>query len=783
MGKRTLTFILFLSATGAALFGLTQVRFDGDGSAILPGDLPEVQGFNVLRGAFSKNNESILILKGPGHEPVRAAAHGLAEYLDHYPGVVSHSIDPSRVRERTAEFTTANNNPDMLAAGAALLAYKWLETTPEEITILEQRLSADEMARLPNSLKATLSDNPFGLITPTAPTQMDGEVLVNTAENGRFRVIHIRSAKDNLNAEQAIKWHSQLKYLVADWRQNHPESNQIRIQFTGEPAYLAESVKSMQRDLTVSIALTLLCILVLFLFMHRHMKAMLGLLLCICYILLLTLGLGGMLFDHLNFISIGFAAILLGLSVDYGMILYQESLGGERDPKQLRRAVGLGILWAALTTIVVFYRLNFSSIPGIEQLGILVAMGIAIAAAVMFFIYPVLLTRIPTPQTIPISPWRLMTRRSWRRLALTPLLTIALATCLWQFGLPDINRDFTILRPKESKAIDAFDEMKQVFNRSGRARIALVLRGANADELWTIRETARQRLELAIEAGEVDRYFLPGRNINNVKPLLERQNEILHTLRTRELLDAEALQWMETIFAVWQDLVTMPEDGFKSGNALQIAGLDHLFARDLNQLALLGFVEAANRQTYHNHDFSWADGVIGDNVMLAGWEIMGPVLLDRALEDFHGIFIPLGVLLIVMLFILFRDTWDVLLCIGVMIISGLGLLTWMRIAGWEWNFINLFAVPLLFGIGIDFSIHMILSLRRVEGDMPAIRRGIRKAMLFCALTSAAGFGSLAFAGNAGLASLGGICAAGILIAMVFSVYFLPQWWLFLHRRR
>ena len=162
---------------------------------------------------------------------------------------------------------------------------------------------------------------------------------------------------------------------------------------------------------------------------------------------------------------------------------------------------------------------------------------------------------------------------------------------------------------------------------------------------------------------------------------------------------------------------------------------------------------------------------------------MGPVLLDRALEDFHGIFIPLGVLLIVMLFILFRNTWDVLLCIGVMIISGLGLLTWMRIAGWEWNFINLFAVPLLFGIGIDFSIHMILSLRRVEGDMPAIRRGIRKAMLFCALTSAAGFGSLAFAGNAGLASLGGICAAGILIAMVFSVYFLPQWWLFLHRRR
>ena len=67
--------------------------------------------------------------------------------------------------------------------------------------------------------------------------------------------------------------------------------------------------------------------------------------------------------------------------------------------------------------------------------------------------------------------------------------------------------------------------------------------------------------------------------------------------------------------------------------------------------------------------------------------------------------------------------------------------------------------------------------------MPTIRRGIRKALLFCALSTAAGFGSLAMAGNMGIASLGRVCAVGILLIMVYAIYFLPVWWLFLHREK
>jgi len=39
-----------------------------------------------------------------------------------------------------------------------------------------------------------------------------------------------------------------------------------------------------------------------------------------------------------------------------------------------------------------------------------------------------------------------------------------------------------------------------------------------------------------------------------------------------------------------------------------------------------------------------------------------------------------------------------------------------------------------------------------------------------------GFASLAVSNNAGMASLGKVCATGIVVSMLVSVYLLPHWW-------
>jgi KDO2-lipid IV(A) lauroyltransferase len=67
-------------------------------------------------------------------------------------------------------------------------------------------------------------------------------------------------------------------------------------------------------------------------------------------------------------------------------------------------------------------------------------------------------------------------------------------------------------------------------------------------------------------------------------------------------------------------------------------------------------------------------------------------------------------------------------------------------------------------------------LRRHGGDLVLTRAIIGRALLLCAATTAAGFGSLAWSSNAGLASVGKVCASGIVLTCAVAVFLLPHWW-------
>jgi uncharacterized membrane protein YdfJ with MMPL/SSD domain len=55
-------------------------------------------------------------------------------------------------------------------------------------------------------------------------------------------------------------------------------------------------------------------------------------------------------------------------------------------------------------------------------------------------------------------------------------------------------------------------------------------------------------------------------------------------------------------------------------------------------------------------------------------------------------------------------------------------------------------------------------------------RGVGRALILCAATTVAGFGSLGFSSNAGLASLGRVCAVGVACMAVAGIGLLPAWW-------
>ena len=102
--------------------------------------------------------------------------------------------------------------------------------------------------------------------------------------------------------------------------------------------------------------------------------------------------------------------------------------------------------------------------------------------------------------------------------------------------------------------------------------------------------------------------------------------------------------------------------------------------------------------------------------------------------------------------------------------------SYVALTGSSWNFLSGMAIPLIVGTGIDYSIHLIFALRRSGGNFAKVWNGVGKAICFCGLSTAIGFGSLLFASNEMLRSMGLLCSLGVLLTTFLSVLVVPGLW-------
>jgi len=212
--------------------------------------------------------------------------------------------------------------------------------------------------------------------------------------------------------------------------------------------------------------------------------------------------------------------------------------------------------------------------------------------------------------------------------------------------------------------------------------------------------------------------------------------------------------------------------------------LEKMTARTTNGLLAIGLVYPAAGSGLSVKARSALDAQLPrDGVWLSGWELLGPSIADAVQGELYRVVLPILGLVLVSLWLAFRDWREVVLSMAALAFSGLVLHLIMAITGWSWNMMNLMALPLLLGVGVDFGIHMQLSLRRSDGDLAFTRRSVGTALLLAGSTTVAGFASLAFASNTGIASLGKVCAVGILCAMLTAVFLLPVWWVWFTGRK
>ncbi len=141
------------------------------------------------------------------------------------------------------------------------------------------------------------------------------------------------------------------------------------------------------------------------------------------------------------------------------------------------------------------------------------------------------------------------------------------------------------------------------------------------------------------------------------------------------------------------------------------------------------------------------------------------------------------VIVFILLLIDFRSVWMALMGMVPLVCGAIWMVGIMESLGMMITYVNIMAIPMIVGIGIDDGVH-ILHRYRIEGDghIPDVLASTGKAVLLTSLTTMCGFGSLMIAEYRGFSSMGSLLMIGVGACFLTTVLILGSL-LCIHRKK
>jgi len=808
-------------------FLITRLQFESDVLNLLPGKAPRTQAFVRFLKEFGSGDSLFIVLD--------RKSGGEVESLAPFAEVLADRL------MATGEFTEiiGRMEPGVKEKMANQFLHRAFLYLPEEdLRSVESRLSdrgIEEQIRLLRTRLSSMFTSPLAAYDPLdllplfqknlpfPPSLADSDSQGHLISADRKMMLLIAkpkgSAPDVDYDERLVKKihgaeTSARQAFAREAGNGSPRlMNDLRVGLTGGFIHALEDSRMIRKELVWNFSLSLAGVLVLVLAAFRSGISLFYAFFPLLISPLLTLGIFSPFLGRLSESTGAFSAIILGLSIDFIILLYsrylEEKDAGTDVSGALARsltAVGPGIFTGAVTTTAAYYALFLSDFRGVRELGLLTGTGILVSLACALFLFPALVAwregNKPGSEKrkIPPASWGLDGLSSVSLRMPLPLLlfcgAFTLISILGAFRV-DLDNDPRRLRPASHPSLSLETQVQEKMGE-GLETLVLLTETPKPEEAVEIQDAWAQRLKQGVSIGlPISRFeclssFLPplSRQKRNLEWMENRGKDAFDFHRVektlRESLRNEGLR-VESFepglkalgemlspreVLTWEEVETSPlktiGDRFlkKAGNSYLSVAYVHLQPGFWGHPQAKGFLTTLKESSPPTSLTSpkLVQGELEELMTQESWKILLLALAAVSLLiycDFRSWILTFISLLPVVL----ASLWT----LGIMGILGINL-----------NFMNLVVFTMVLGIGVDYGVHVLhrglqSPLDQLEQELRKINQGV----VLAALTTLASFGSLVFSSYPGLQSMGAVALMGIGFSLLLALTLVP---VLLHRR-
>jgi len=343
---------------------VTRLELDSEVLNMLPGNFESVQGLKIYNRDFEQTRElTFALLCQPGD------VDKLEEFAPHFADHLRQQPWCARVLAGSP-METPDGLRDLQSIALPLLLNLAPPDFEKTMSILQPEKMRERLHRLRQQIEAgsprpqfELEFDPLGLNGPALKPLAEGHAIEEdqplASSDRTMRIFIMVSNQESVTAFDCQRLMQQVDEFRARARDGW-DGGPLEVFVTGRAAYVAEISLSMHHDIVVTLLGSVLLVGTVFFVGFRRWLPLLGMGFALLLSCLVALALGLLIFGRLNMVTVGFCAILVGLGVDFAILIFGRYQQARADGEPHREAIatsiaklGRAVFFGALTTAVV----------------------------------------------------------------------------------------------------------------------------------------------------------------------------------------------------------------------------------------------------------------------------------------------------------------------------------------------------------------------------------------------------------------------------------------------